>query len=158
MTSRDFLANDLADTDRLGALLARHLPDGTTVALSGTLGSGKTRLVRAVAVACGIAAEEVVSPTFVLCQEYHGRRDLYHLDAYRIRDEDEFEQLGPEEYYDAGGLTFIEWAERVENCLPAEYVAIRIEVIGETARRFRLEAHGASLGRAIERIEAQLRR
>ena len=76
------------------------LPDGTTVALCGTLGAGKTRLVQAIAEAAGVDRRDVLSPTFVLIQEYHGRRSIYHIDAYRLRDEDEFLALGPEEYFD----------------------------------------------------------
>jgi tRNA threonylcarbamoyladenosine biosynthesis protein TsaE len=72
MNEYRFLANSESDTRRLGAALARSLPAGTTVALIGTLGAGKTRLVQAVATACGVPPETVVSPTFVLCQEDHG--------------------------------------------------------------------------------------
>jgi tRNA threonylcarbamoyladenosine biosynthesis protein TsaE len=61
-------ADNEADTDRLGAALAELLPDGTVVALSGTLGAGKTRLVQGVAAAAGIDRQLVTSPTFVLCQ------------------------------------------------------------------------------------------
>ena len=68
-------------------------------------GRAKTRLVQAIAEACGIDRREVVSPTFVLIQEHHGRRTIYHVDAYRLRDEDEFLALGPEEYFESDGLT-----------------------------------------------------
>src|SRR5213078_3989368 len=74
----------LADTDRLGSALADALPDGAVVALCGTLGAGKTRLVQALAAACGIDRSEVVSPTFVLCHEHSGSRTLYHFDVYRL--------------------------------------------------------------------------
>lgn len=131
-----FDATDVADTERLGAVLAEALPDRSVVALIGTLGAGKTRLVQAVAAAAGVAAGEVVSPTFVLIQEYHGRRPIYHFDAYRLRDDDEFLNLGPEEYFERPGLSFVEWADRVERCLPDDRVEIRIEVTGETSRRF----------------------
>jgi tRNA threonylcarbamoyladenosine biosynthesis protein TsaE len=133
-----FVANTTADTDRLGAALADVLPDGTTVALIGTLGAGKTRLVQAVAKACGIPAEDVVSPTFTLCHEYHGRRTIYHFDAYRLKGDDEFLALGPEEYFDSPALVFVEWADRVIECLPRERVEIEIRVTGETAREFEL--------------------
>ena len=84
-----FDATDETATERFGSSLAAILPPGTTVALCGTLGAGKTRLVQAIAVAYGVPREQVVSPTFVLCQQYHGAREINHLDAYRIRDEDE---------------------------------------------------------------------
>jgi tRNA threonylcarbamoyladenosine biosynthesis protein TsaE len=126
---------DLAATDRFGQQLAEHLPSSSVVALSGTLGAGKTRLVQAIAAACGVDPADVTSPTFVLCREYHGTRTIYHLDAYRLKDEDEFLELGPEEMFASGGLVFIEWAERVASYLPSDCVEITLEVTGETSRR-----------------------
>lgn len=131
-----------ADTDRLGAALARVLPVPLTIALSGTLGAGKTRLVQAMAESLGIDRQSVVSPTFVLCQEYHGTRSLYHLDAYRVKDDDEFLELGVDEYFAADAITIVEWAERVENCLPESRLLIRIEVTGESERLFWIEGIG----------------
>jgi tRNA threonylcarbamoyladenosine biosynthesis protein TsaE len=78
----------------------------------------------------------VVSPTFVLIQEHHGRRPIYHIDVYRLRDEDEFLQLGPEEYFESPGLTLVEWADRVEHCLPRRRIEIHAEVTGPDSRRF----------------------
>jgi tRNA threonylcarbamoyladenosine biosynthesis protein TsaE len=151
-----YLASSLEDTDRLAAALAAVVPDRTVVALNGTLGAGKTHLVRGLAAACGVAPEDVVSPTFVLCQEYHGLRSLYHFDAYRVRDDDEFLQLGPEEYFDSPGLTLIEWAERVESCLPADRLEVRIEATGETARRFEVFGTGERANVAVRKLRAAL--
>jgi tRNA threonylcarbamoyladenosine biosynthesis protein TsaE len=151
-----FEAAGMADTDRLGTVLAEELPPGTTVALCGTLGSGKTRLVQAIAAACGLSREDIVSPTFVLCQEYHGKRDIFHWDAYRLHDEDEFMQLGPEECFASPALVFIEWAERVREALPAEYIEIRIEVTGDSSRSFQLAAEGTRFDPVIAAIEKRL--
>jgi len=144
-----------AETAILGAALAEVLPDGSVVALSGTLGSGKTRLVQAVAEAAGIDRRSVVSPTFVLAQEYRGRRTIYHLDAYRLRDEDEFLQLGPEEYFEASGVTLVEWADRVARCLPPEFLNVDIEVTGAQSRRFEISAHGESYAGVVGRLESR---
>jgi tRNA threonylcarbamoyladenosine biosynthesis protein TsaE len=134
-----FDAADEAATDRFGAALAAELPPGTTVALCGTLGAGKTRLVQAIAAAFGIPREEVVSPTFVLHQQYRGNRMINHLDAYRVRDEDEFRELGIEELLGNDAITIIEWADRVAGVLPADHVRVEIEVTGPTSRRFRVQ-------------------
>lgn len=148
-----------ADTERLGAALAAALPDGAVVSLTGTLGAGKTRLVQAVATASGVSSADVVSPTFVLVAEYQGQRPIYHFDAYRLRDEDEFLGLGPEEYFDSEGLSFVEWADRVEVCLPPDRLQIAIGVRGETSRRFVLSVVGsfdtAVLEGVRERLEAR---
>jgi len=141
-----FVATSEKETDRLGKLLADALPRGSVVALIGTLGAGKTRLVQSVAVALGLPLGAVTSPTFVLVNEYRdGRMPIYHFDAYRLRDEDEFLELGPEEYFDGRGITFVEWADRVANCLPVEYFTIAIEVLGPTEREFVVTANSAAL-------------
>jgi len=147
-----FTAADETDTAAFGASLAEALPAGTIVALCGTLGAGKTRLVQAVAEALGIDRRHVVSPTFVLIQEYHGRKSLYHIDAYRLRGEDEFLALGAEEYFDGDGLVLIEWADRVAGCLPPERIDINIEVIGETKRRFNVTAIGEKYAPVISNL------
>jgi tRNA threonylcarbamoyladenosine biosynthesis protein TsaE len=138
-------AADERATDALGAALAEVLPDGAVVALCGTLGAGKTRLVQAIAEACGVDRREVVSPTFVLAHEYRGWRTIYHLDAYRLRSEAEFLALGPEEFFEKKALTLVEWADRVAACLPKDHLEVRIEVTGETSRRVELIAHGEGL-------------
>jgi tRNA threonylcarbamoyladenosine biosynthesis protein TsaE len=136
------LVRSLDDTERLGAALADSLPDGTTVALCGTLGAGKTRLVQAVAANCGVPRVDVVSPTFVLCQEYHGTRLIYHLDAYRLRDDDEFQQMGPEELFRSPALIFIEWADRIRQALPEERLEIQIHLDDHDVRTFVISACG----------------
>jgi tRNA threonylcarbamoyladenosine biosynthesis protein TsaE len=149
-----FTAHSEADTERLGAALAAALPPGTTVALIGTLGAGKTRLVQAVAGALGVPRDAATSPTFVLVNEYRGRMPIYHIDAYRLRDEDEFLELGPEEYFESNGVTFIEWADRVENCLPAERIEIQCEAVGETERRFTISASSSELAGIVHALRA----
>ena len=148
-----FEAADETDTARLGAALAEILPDGVVVGLCGTLGAGKTRLVQEIAVACGVNRRQVVSPTFVLVLEHHARRSIYHFDAYRLKDEDEFLELGPDEYFDSSGLVLIEWADKVESCLPDERIEIHLEVSGETSRRFEVVAVGDRFVDVIERLQ-----
>ena len=151
-------AVDEADTAALGAALAEVLPDGAVVALCGTLGAGKTRLVQAIAEATGVDRREVVSPTFVLIHEYCGRRPVYHLDAYRIADDDEFLELGPEEYFEGDGLTLVEWADRVAACLPHDRIEIHIEVTGTDSRRFEIVGLGDRSRRTVRRLMDQRRR
>jgi tRNA threonylcarbamoyladenosine biosynthesis protein TsaE len=141
------------DTDRLGAALAEVLPPGTVVALVGTLGAGKTRLVQAVAAALGVPRGAVTSPTFVLVNEYRqGRRPVFHFDAYRLKDGDEFLELGPQEYFDADGVTFVEWADRVADLLPAERIEITLEVTGESSRRAMVVATSHELSPLVDQL------
>ena len=152
-----FLSESIADTDRLGAALAAALPDGAVVALCGMLGAGKTRLVQAIAAACDIDRREVVSPTFVLCHEHSGSRTLYHFDVYRLSGDEEFQRLGPQEYFEAGGITLIEWADKVAASLPDERLEVVIEVTGESSRQFTLRARGDELRQALAALSQSLR-
>ncbi len=129
---------DLAGTETLGRRLGALLFPGAVVGLVGPLGAGKTQLVRAIALGLAIPDGRVVSsPTFVLIQEYTGGRlPIYHFDAYRLQSADEFHDLGADEYFAGQGVCLVEWADRVEACLPAEMLWIKIDVTGATARRF----------------------
>lgn len=151
-----FEAASVADTERLGTALALSLPETLTIALQGTLGAGKTRLVQALANGLEIDPATVTSPTFVLCQHHYGQRTLFHLDAYRMKDLDEFLELGVEEYFAGPGITLVEWAERVADCLPIDHLLIQIEVIGPDSRRFDLHATGPESAQVIERLAQQL--
>jgi tRNA threonylcarbamoyladenosine biosynthesis protein TsaE len=143
------------DTAKLGAALADVLLPGTTVALIGTLGAGKTRLVQAVATALGVPPGCVTSPTFVLVNEYTGGRlPIYHFDTYRLKDDDEFLALGPDEYFESNGLTFIEWADRVAHLLPMERLEISFEVTGDFERRVTLDGSSQTAIQLANRVTA----
>ncbi|GHT20535.1 tRNA (adenosine(37)-N6)-threonylcarbamoyltransferase complex ATPase subunit type 1 TsaE [Planctomycetales bacterium] len=139
-----------AATDRLGQLLAENLPDGSVIVLIGTLGAGKTRLVQAVAEQSGIEPGTVSSPTFVLLHEYEGHRPIYHFDAYRLENEEEFRRLGPDDYFEGTGLTFVEWGDKFPNILPKNRLEIQIEITGETTRRVILTGYGEQFGKIFK--------
>ena len=131
-----FLSRSENDTDRLGRALADALSPGTTVALIGNLGAGKTRLVQAVAKAAGVERQQVNSPTYILVQEYEGRWPIYHFDTYRLGDSSEFLELGAEEYMACAGVCFIEWADRVAEVLPPDHLVVTIRILDDTTRRY----------------------
>jgi tRNA threonylcarbamoyladenosine biosynthesis protein TsaE len=148
-------AADLGATECLGRRLAESLFAGAVVALIGPLGAGKTHLVRAVAQGLGISDRRVVnSPTFVLIQEYTARLPIYHFDAYRLDTPAEFFDLGAHEYFDGRGVCLVEWADRVETCLPAEQLRVTIAITGETSRRFTIEGRGAHYARIVRSLAA----
>jgi tRNA threonylcarbamoyladenosine biosynthesis protein TsaE len=156
LATYSFRSKNEQDTERLGRALAEALPFGV-VALDGPLGAGKTRLVQAVAAACGVDRREVVSPTFVLMHEYQGTRPIYHLDAYRLRDDDEFLQLGADEHFGPPNLVFIEWAGRIERCMPRERLEIAISVLFDQEREFNFVAHGPLPVAALEILRDKLK-
>jgi tRNA threonylcarbamoyladenosine biosynthesis protein TsaE len=129
----------LTDTDRLAAALLTALPPRAAIGLVGTLGAGKTRFARGLASAAGVAETEITSPTFTLVHRYEAARVLYHLDAYRLVDEDEFWELGVDEMFEEEAVTAIEWADRVADALPLEalWIELRLSPAG-TDRQLRL--------------------
>jgi len=150
MKTLEFRALNEQDTDAFGAALASVLPPRATIALCGTLGAGKTRLVQAIAVASGVDRDDVTSPTFVICQHYHGANLIHHVDAYRIKDFDEWFELGVEELFADTAWTFVEWADRFEQWLPDEYLRIDIDVIGAHERLFRVTGIGGGMKKVVE--------
>jgi tRNA threonylcarbamoyladenosine biosynthesis protein TsaE len=127
-----------AQTIRLGAEIGNRVRIGTTVALRGSLGAGKTTLVKGIARSLQIR-EPVTSPTFTLISEYRGRREgrpvtLYHIDLYRIVHPQEIEDLGLEEILSAGSLSVIEWAEKAAGLLPEGTVYVDISITGNGKR------------------------
>src|SRR5437660_11218279 len=127
---------DVAATTALGRRLGALLFPGAVVALIGPLGAGKTQLVRAIAEGMRIVDSRAVSsPTFVLIQEYAARLPIYHFDAYRLRSEAEFPELGVHEYFEGDGVCVVEWADKVASHLPEKRLSIALAVLGETQRR-----------------------
>ena len=152
----DWHATDEAGTARLAAALAAALRPGDVIALNGNLGAGKTRLVRMTAAALGIVDEEVNSPTFVLIHEYDGRVPLYHVDAYRLRDSDEFLSIGGDEVLAGDRACLIEWADRIADVLPRDQLRIDITATGETSRRFALSAIGTRSAALLGDVQREL--
>ena len=136
--------SDLAGTEALGRRLGGGLFGGAVLALIGPLGAGKTQLVRAIAQGLGISDSRLVSsPTFVLIQEYSARLPIYHFDAYRLQTAAEFLDLGAHEYFQGEGVCLVEWADRVEECLPKEHLRITLQITGDTSRQIILEGRGS---------------
>ncbi|MBI5476401.1 MAG: tRNA (adenosine(37)-N6)-threonylcarbamoyltransferase complex ATPase subunit type 1 TsaE [Ignavibacteriales bacterium] len=106
------------ETINSGREFSLNIRSGTTVALSGDLGSGKTRFIKGVCDGLGVR-EHVSSPTFTIVNEYRGSTlKIFHFDFYRINSAAELKEIGFEEYIEGGGVCLIEWADRVQEILP----------------------------------------
>jgi tRNA threonylcarbamoyladenosine biosynthesis protein TsaE len=151
-----FQASSTSDTDRFAKALAACVSSRMVIGLTGTLGAGKTYLVRQVARHWGIEPSLVVSPTFTLCNEYHGDRNVYHLDLYRIADEDSLFELGATEYFESDGVCFVEWADRFPACLPNDRLVIDLDVVDESKRNIDVRASGAEAVRVLQLLVVEL--
>ena len=119
--------NSAEETYALGEKIGKEAVPGTVYALLGDLGVGKTVFTKGVAAGLEVK-EPISSPTFTIVQVYEsGRLPFYHFDVYRISDVDEMEEIGYEDYFYGDGVTFVEWANLIEDIMPKETVTICIE-------------------------------
>ncbi len=115
------------ETRALGRTLAQQAQPGQIFSLEGDLGVGKTVLTQGMAEGLGIT-EPVSSPTFTIVQVYEeGRMPFYHFDVYRIADPEEMDEIGYEDYFFGNGVCLVEWANLIEELMPAHTIRITIE-------------------------------
>ena len=137
----EIVTNSAEETIDFGRRIGEQLKGGEIFALCGQLGSGKTHLIKGVA--AGAGAEDmghVNSPTFVIVNEYSGRLDIYHVDAYRLESAEDFEGIGFDDFCYDGSVVLIEWADKFESVLgPIDYVRIELEHAGETQRKIHIK-------------------
>ena len=110
-------------TKQLGQALGKRIKPGQILALSGTLGSGKTTFVQGFARGLGIR-HKIKSPTFVTFYFYPIPKTdltLYHFDLYRLKTQAELREIGFREIIkNKNSVTVIEWPEKAKRILPAK--------------------------------------
>ncbi|MGD2011334.1 MAG: tRNA (adenosine(37)-N6)-threonylcarbamoyltransferase complex ATPase subunit type 1 TsaE [Desulfobacterales bacterium] len=137
--------HSVEETRAFGKRLGRHITAGTTIALTGDLGSGKTAFVQGIARGLHVPAEYyITSPTFTLINEYPGRLRLHHVDLYRIGGPIEIEEIGLHEILGSDGVAVIEWAERLGAELPAQHVRVHLEMTNDQTRHLTITATGSA--------------
>ena len=147
MKEYTYISKNLEDTHHLGALLGENAKENMVFLLDGDLGAGKTALTQVIAKGLGIQ-RKVTSPTFTIQKIYHGRLNLYHIDAYRL--ENTPQDLGFDEYFYDDGLTVIEWAQFVPYLIPDAYLNVSITLGEDGSRKFVLTAHGSEYEALLE--------
>jgi tRNA threonylcarbamoyladenosine biosynthesis protein TsaE len=124
----------------------------------GQLGSGKTCLVKGIAEGQGVKDRKVVtSPSFVLIKQYTGRIPIYHFDAYRMKSPDEMYDIDCVEFFWGNGISIVEWADKVMECLPDEFIKIAIKSINQTSREIRVSYKGEKYKNFMKEIKEKIR-
>lgn len=114
------------ETFALGEKIGKEAKPGQVYTLLGDLGVGKTVFTQGVAKGLGIT-EAICSPTFTIVQVYEeGRMPFYHFDVYRIGDIEEMDEIGYEDYFYGDGISFVEWANLIEELIPDNRIQITI--------------------------------
>ena len=129
--------------------LGKKLFPGCLITLDGDLGAGKTTFTKGIAK--GLEIKQIVnSPTFTIIKEYEGKLPLYHMDVYRINDD---EDLGFDEYFYGNGVTVIEWANNIRSLLPHERLSLNIVILSDSARHLKFTPFGKKYGQICEDLK-----
>ncbi len=136
----EITSNSPEETIEVGLKIGSQLKGGEVVGVCGALGSGKTHLIKGIAAGAGAGdSRQVNSPTFVIVNEYSGRMDIYHIDAYRLNSIAEFEMLGFDDYCGGQSVVLIEWADKIESALEhINYIRIELFHEGPAKRRIHI--------------------
>jgi len=133
---KKYLTTSEKQTFNLGKKLTNTFKGGDILALSGSLGAGKTIMAKGIAAGLGIK-KIITSPTFVLMKVYSIKAKSYklivnklvHIDCYRILNPQEIIDIGAVEYFGRPDtIVVIEWAEKIKNILPRQIIKINIKL------------------------------
>lgn len=116
------------DTIKIAENYAKSLKSNDVVLLDGAMGAGKTVFAKGIAKGLGIS-DTVVSPTYAYMNDYGGK--LYHYDCYRLSNGKQAEALGLTDYFYAGGVSVVEWAQNISDVLPKTIKTVKIVVDGD---------------------------
>ncbi len=128
------------ETKRIGRLLAKKILKANKrafVSLRGNLGSGKTTFVKGFAKGMGIS-EEVTSPTFLIYKKYKGKKELYHFDAYRIKEKD-LDILNFKNILEEENIVIVEWSENIVKRIPKKRITVSFSFISPKERKLIVE-------------------
>lgn len=124
---------------------------GDIVCLFGEFGSGKTQLVKGIALYFDVPPHIVNSPSFVLLKQYPLKQiNLNHFDLFRLDKEEEILAIGFQEYVYSTDISIIEWADRLKTNLPNEFLGVELEIIGEYKRQINLFSRGERYSKRLE--------
>lgn len=144
------------NTHQIAALFAREATAGDVYLLEGELGAGKTTFAKGFAKELGIQ-KVIKSPTYTLIREYlEGKLPLYHMDLYRLTDE-EADELGLEEYFEGDGVSLVEWASQVPSQIPENHLLIQlIRSEHPEQRQIIFSAHGKRYEELLSHLKDEL--
>jgi len=142
------------ETKSWGRRLASVLEGGELLGLMGDLGAGKTCFIKGLASGLNLREADILSPTFTMIQEHHGRMALYHIDLYRL-EEAGLDDLGLREYLFTSGVAAVEWFERLREAEELEVLSVRISYVGPSARRIEFVAAPGRYAQLLERLRAR---
>ncbi|MCJ7715940.1 MAG: tRNA (adenosine(37)-N6)-threonylcarbamoyltransferase complex ATPase subunit type 1 TsaE [Anaerolineales bacterium] len=154
--SFEVISRSPTQTRRIGMRLGELLQPGDVIGMEGNLGAGKTTMVQGIASGWG-SYDSVSSPTYVLVNVYRrlDRNQLFHLDAFRLENSEEAIDLDIDAMLDQGPL-LVEWADRIKEALPENYLWINMRLINDEQRDFIVNAKGDRHKTILERFREDI--
>ena len=125
--------------DEMGGTAKKFLTltaESKVIALHGEMGAGKTTFVHAVCEALGVT-DAISSPTFSIINQYQTQagETIYHIDLYRLKDEEEAVQAGVEDCLYSGNYCFVEWPEKAASIFPEKTLHVSIVPVNNHTRK-----------------------
>lgn len=158
----DVISHSPEQTRRIGALLGRSLKRGSLVLLGGMIGTGKTTFAQGIAHGLRVTTP-VTSPTFTIVSEHRGldAEDspvrIYHIDLYRLEDDESVMSFGFEEYLDdPDAITVIEWPERAGDFLPADHLLVELTDVADTKRSIAFLPRDGQYRPVVEQLKREM--
>jgi tRNA threonylcarbamoyladenosine biosynthesis protein TsaE len=138
----EFHTKSSEETVELGKKIGATLKPGDILAFYGDLGSGKTTMIKGIALGLGVKEQDIVkSPSFIMVNEYKGRYPIYHIDLYRVKNSEEIMSIGFDDYLYSNGVCLIEWAEKAEKALPKKITKVDIFSLNPQQRKITINKH-----------------
>ena len=132
----------LADLDSFAAAFWQAVGKARVFAFEGPMGAGKTTLIEALCRAKGVQ-DAMGSPTYSIINEYayteNGeRKTIFHMDLYRLQDEEEVERAGVEDAIFSDAVSFVEWPQKAPFLFDEQTVWVYVEPLGSERRSVKL--------------------
>ncbi len=129
----------LEEIEAVATSFWQQFPSAAVFALHGEMGSGKTTFVHALCTVKGVT-DTVGSPTFSIINEYrYAGGKIFHIDLYRLKDEEEALRAGVEDVLYSGAICLVEWPDRAPGIFPPGTVHVRLEVVDPNTRKITVE-------------------
>lgn len=137
------ISNNENETIEIAKEFCKTLKGGEVICLIGNLGHGKTTFMKGVGEYFGIPRENIISPTFIIANILQSSifnpqssiKNLIHIDAYRIENEEDIVETGVLEYFEnSDSVVFIEWPEKIKSFIKNDYKQIKFKVIDKDIR------------------------
>jgi tRNA threonylcarbamoyladenosine biosynthesis protein TsaE len=123
-----YKVKELKDLEKVSSKIVSLSSKHNIFLFTGKMGSGKTTLIKEITKKIGV--NDACSPTYSIINNYlaSNQLEVFHIDCYRIEDENEAENIGLIEILNEDNLCFVEWPEKIHNLLPNKCVKINIEL------------------------------